>query len=37
MTPLETDEALRRAVRARLDRLTKPQGSLGRLEDLVAF
>jgi NaMN:DMB phosphoribosyltransferase len=37
MTPLETDESLRRSARVRLDRLTKPQGSLGRLEDLVAF
>ena len=35
MTPLKTEETLRRSVRARLDRLTKPQGSLGRLEDLV--
>jgi len=30
------DEALERAARARLDRLTKPLGSLGRLEDLAA-
>jgi nicotinate-nucleotide--dimethylbenzimidazole phosphoribosyltransferase len=29
------DQKLERATRARLDRLTKPQGSLGRLEDLA--
>ncbi len=30
------DQKLERVTRARLDRLTKPQGSLGRLEDLAA-
>ncbi len=33
---LPPDEPAMRAVRARQDRLTKPQGSLGRLEDLSA-
>jgi len=31
------DAALEQVVRARLDRLTKPPGSLGRLEDVVAW
>lgn len=31
-----TDERARAAARARLDRLTKPLGALGRLEDVVA-
>lgn len=30
------DEAVRRQARARLDNLTKPQGSLGKLEELAA-
>ena len=33
----EASEASRQAVRARQAELTKPLGSLGRLEDIVAF